>query len=63
MAPAEHPFTTAIITMRDHADGTEYEAHAMHRSGADRHMHEERGVHDGRGTVAAQLAAMVERRG
>jgi uncharacterized protein YndB with AHSA1/START domain len=59
--PAEHPFMTAIITLRDHPDGTDYVAHVMHRSPADRNMHEEMGFHDGWGTVAKQLAALVER--
>jgi uncharacterized protein YndB with AHSA1/START domain len=61
--PAEHPFITAIITMRDHPDGTEYAAHVMHRSGADRAMHQQMGFYDGWGTVAEQLAALTERRG
>jgi uncharacterized protein YndB with AHSA1/START domain len=60
--PAEQPFMTAIITLRDHPMGTDYVAHVMHKSGADRDMHEELGFYDGWGTVAAQLAALVERR-
>jgi uncharacterized protein YndB with AHSA1/START domain len=59
--PAEHPFMTAIITLRDHPQGTEYVAHVMHRSNADRNMHEELGFHDGWGTVIEQLAGLVER--
>jgi uncharacterized protein YndB with AHSA1/START domain len=59
--PAEHPFMTAIITLRDHADGTEYAAHVMHKSNADRNVHEEMGFYDGWGTVGAQLAQLVER--
>jgi uncharacterized protein YndB with AHSA1/START domain len=58
--PAEQPFMTAVITLRDHPTGTEYLAHVMHRSRADRDMHEEMGFHDGWGTVAEQLAALVE---
>ena len=59
--PAEHPFMTAIITLRDHPQGTDYSAHAMHKNGADRAMHENLGFADGWGTVIAQLAALVER--
>jgi hypothetical protein len=33
----------------------------MHKSNADRNMHEELGFYDGWGTVAAQLATLVER--
>ena len=60
--PAERPFVTAVITLRDHAEGTDYVAHVMHKSGADRNAHAEMGFYDGWGTVAEQLAALVERR-
>ena len=60
--PAEQPFMTAIITMRDHPAGTEYQAHAMHKNPADRNMHEELGFYDGWGTVTEQLALIAERR-
>lgn len=60
--PAEQPFMTAIITLRDHPQGTDYEAHVMHKSNADRTMHEEMGFYDGWGTVAEQLARLVEQR-
>ena len=59
--PAEQPFMTAIITLREHPQGTEYLAHAMHRSPNDRDSHEEMGFFDGWGTVIAQLAKQVER--
>jgi uncharacterized protein YndB with AHSA1/START domain len=59
--PAEQPFMTAIITLQDHPDGTDYVAHVMHKSNADRSMHEEMGFFDGWGTVAEQLAKLVER--
>ena len=59
--PAEQPFITAIITLADHAEGTEYNAYVMHKNPADRAMHEELGFFDGWGTVAGQLAALVER--
>lgn len=61
--PAEHPFMTAIITLKDHPEGTDYSALVKHRSAADRNMHEEMGFHDGWGTVVEQLARLVERGG
>lgn len=59
--PAEQPFMTAIITLRDHPVGTDYAAHVMHKNIADRNMHEELGFYDGWGTVVEQLAKLVER--
>ena len=58
--PAEQPFITAIITDADHPAGTDYAAHVMHKSGADRASHERLGFHDGWGTVIEQLARLVE---
>lgn len=58
--PAESSFMTAVIEMKDHADGTEYSATAMHRDPADRDEHERLGFHDGWGTVTEQLAKLVE---
>lgn len=58
--PAESPFMTAIVTFSNHRDGTEYRAHVMHKSKADRNKHEALGFYDGWGTVAEQLAAFVE---
>lgn len=60
--PAEQPFMTAIITLRDHPDGTDYTAHVMHRNAADRNLHEELGFYDGWGTVIEQLARLAEQR-
>lgn len=60
--PAETAFMTAVISMRDHPEGTEYTATAMHRNGADRAQHEQLGFHDGWGTVTRQLAELVESR-
>jgi uncharacterized protein YndB with AHSA1/START domain len=60
--PAEHPFITAIITLRDHPEGTEYFAHVMHKNNADRTMHETMGFFDGWGTVVEQLAHLSEQR-
>jgi uncharacterized protein YndB with AHSA1/START domain len=59
--PSEQPFMTAVMTFRDHPDGTDYQAHAMHKSPADRQTHETMGFHDGWGKVAAQLARLVEK--
>lgn len=60
--PAEQPFMTAIITLQDHPDGTDYAAHVMHRNNADRNMHAEMGFYDGWGTVIEQLAKLIEQR-
>jgi uncharacterized protein YndB with AHSA1/START domain len=60
--PAEQPFMTAIVTLQDHPDGTDYRAHVMHKSNADRNMHDELGFYDGWGTVIGQLARFVEQR-
>jgi len=59
--PAEQAFMTAIITLADHPDGTDYAAHVMHKNNADRNMHAEMGFYDGWGTVIGQLARLVER--
>jgi uncharacterized protein YndB with AHSA1/START domain len=63
--PAEQQYPTAItaiITLRDHPAGTDYVAHVMHKNDADRDTHKEMGFYDGWGTVAEQLAKLVERR-
>jgi uncharacterized protein YndB with AHSA1/START domain len=59
--PAENAFMTAIITLREHPEGTEYVCHVMHKNNADRTMHETMGFYDGWGTVADQLATLAER--
>ena len=59
--PAESPFMTAVITLDDHDQGTAYRALVMHKDPETRAWHEEMGFFDGWGTVAAQLAALVER--
>jgi uncharacterized protein YndB with AHSA1/START domain len=58
--PSEASFVTAVITMKDHADGTEYTATAMHRNITDRDSHEHLGFHEGWGIVTRQLAELVE---
>lgn len=60
--PADQPFMTAVITLKEDPMGTEYVAYAMHKSKADRTSHEEMGFHDGWGAVAEQLAKFVEGR-
>jgi uncharacterized protein YndB with AHSA1/START domain len=60
--PAEQPFMTAIITLRDHPKGTDYVAHVMHKTSADRAMHVDMGFYDGWGTVVEQLAMLAEQR-
>ena len=59
--PAEQAFMTAVITLADNDQGTDYVARVMHKSSADRDMHEEMGFHEGWGTVIGQLARLVER--
>ena len=59
--PAEQPFMTAVITLDDHDLGTAYRAVVMHKNSEDRNTHHDLGFYDGWGTVAAQLAALVER--
>jgi uncharacterized protein YndB with AHSA1/START domain len=51
---------TAIVTLGDHPDGTDYAARVLHKDEADRNTHEEMGFHDGWGTVWGQLAKLVE---
>lgn len=46
---------TATLTLKDHAEGTEYTAVAKHRTAADSQKHEAMGFQDGWGTVADQL--------
>lgn len=58
--PAAEPFITAIIRFAEHPLGTEYVAHVMHKSNADRNTHEELGFYAGWGTVIEQLATLVE---
>jgi len=60
--PATDPFMTAVITVEEHPDGTDYSARVMHRSQSDRDLHEELGFYDGWGTVIGQLADLVETR-
>ena len=60
--PVEEAFIvmTAIITMADHVDGTEYVSRAMHRTPAESARHDEMGFQEGWGTAISQLAKLVE---
>lgn len=63
--PAEQSYPipmAAIIILRDHPMGTDYVAHVMHKNDGDRDAHKEMGFYDGWGTVAEQLARLVEPR-
>ena len=58
--PAPVPMT-AEITLADHPDGTDYRIVVRHGDPAARDRHEKLGFAEGWATVAAQLAAVVER--
>jgi len=60
--PAEEPFVTAIIMLKDHPVGTEYVAHVMHKNKADCLTHEDLGFYDGWGTCIDQLATNTEKK-
>jgi uncharacterized protein YndB with AHSA1/START domain len=51
---------TAEVTLREHADGTDYRVVVRHADAASRLRHEELGFADGWGTVTAQLAVLTE---
>ncbi|MET0235135.1 MAG: SRPBCC domain-containing protein [Kibdelosporangium sp.] len=51
---------TAEITLRDHADGTDYRIVVRHGDPAARDLHAELGFADGWGTTADQLTEFVE---
>ena len=59
--PAPEPFMTAILLLADApGGGTTYTAIARHRNPETRKAHEDMGVFDGWGTVAAQLEAYAQ---
>ncbi|WP_306251110.1 SRPBCC family protein [Parvularcula sp. IMCC14364] len=58
--PNETAFFTAIITLKEHPDGTLYTATALHKNDADRQQHEEMGFLNGWGTALDQLSSLVE---
>ncbi|MEC3981827.1 SRPBCC domain-containing protein [Amycolatopsis sp. H20-H5] len=51
---------TAEVVLRDHPDGTDYRIIVRHGDPAARTRHAELGFADGWGTVASQLARLVE---
>jgi uncharacterized protein YndB with AHSA1/START domain len=53
--PAENPFLTAVLLLKDEGSGTRYTAMAIHRDQATRDQHEEMGFYDGWGTVLDQM--------
>jgi len=53
---------TAIVTMKDHGDGTGYSAVVKHADRETRDRHEELGFYDGWNANIEQLAAIVEKR-
>jgi uncharacterized protein YndB with AHSA1/START domain len=58
--PSEKPFMTLILTFEDMGgDRTRYTARVRHWTVEDREMHEKMGFHQGWGTCADQLAALV----
>lgn len=60
--PSEKPFMTLILTFEDIGGGrTRYTARVRHWNVEDREMHEKMGFHEGWGTCADQLAALVAR--
>lgn len=60
--PSEKPFMTLILTFEDIGGGrTRYTARVRHWTVEDREMHEKMGFHEGWGTCADQLAALVAR--
>ena len=60
--PSEKPFMTLILTFEEIDGGkTRYTARVRHWTVEDKEMHEKMGYHEGWGTCADQLAALVAR--
>ncbi|GAA1155421.1 SRPBCC family protein [Kribbella jejuensis] len=59
-ADPEPLLMTAEVRLADHPEGTDYRVVVRHASRSARALHEEMGFADGWGTVAKQLAALVE---
>lgn len=53
--PAESPFLTAVLLLKDEGPKTRYTAAAIHRDEDTRNRHEEMGFYDGWGTVLDQM--------
>ena len=58
--PSEKAFMVAELTFELQGDKTNYTARVRHWTIADRETHEKMGFHQGWGTCAEQLAALVE---
>lgn len=60
--PTEKPFMVAVVLLEELPGGrTRYTAKALHWNDEDKKTHEEMGFHEGWGTAADQLAALVAR--
>jgi uncharacterized protein YndB with AHSA1/START domain len=60
--PSEKPFMTLILTFEEIDGGkTRYTARVRHWTVEDKEMHEKMGFHEGWGTCADQLAALIAR--
>lgn len=57
--PNEESFFSAIITLKEHQEGTLYTATALHKNNEDRQKHADMGFLDGWGTAIDQLGKLV----
>jgi uncharacterized protein YndB with AHSA1/START domain len=57
--PSPKPFMTAIMTFEQQGNKTKYTAKALHWTQKDLEEHEKMGFHEGWGTAADQLAAVL----
>jgi uncharacterized protein YndB with AHSA1/START domain len=57
--PSPKPFMTAIMTFEPQGSKTKYTAKALHWTQKDLEEHEKMGFHEGWGTAADQLAAVL----
>ena len=57
--PNEQAFFTAIITLEEHIEGTNYTATALHKNNEDQQRHADMGFIDGWGTCIDQLAKLA----
>ena len=58
--PAPEPFFTAVLEMAPKGSGTHYRAIAIHGNADSRKKHEEKGFHQGWGTVVDQMVAYIK---
>jgi uncharacterized protein YndB with AHSA1/START domain len=59
--PSEKPFVTAILTLKDHPDGTKYTARTLHKDDADRQRHADMGFEQGWGKALDQLIEYAQK--